>query len=191
MRDCLQTRIIDNRRVKRSLLSLAVAVFCLGFTVSGFSQSLADTARRERERQKAARSKVVITSTGSTASSSAGTASKTATAPSEPAAPKPVQVVDNKGRDEKYWRATFEAARADVKTAEAKVQVLDLRLKDLNNQLLQNSEVYNREYRLAPQITATQKELEDARKESEMAKKKITDLEEELRRSGGLPGWSR
>ena len=106
-------------------------------------------------------------------------------------AAKPVAVTDNKGRDEKYWRTTFQKARDDLKRAEARVEILDLRVKDLNTQLLRRSDMYNRENRLGPEIAAAQKDLEDARKEAEQAKKKITDLEDELRRSGGPAGWGR
>ena len=98
---------------------------------------------------------------------------------------------DNKGRDEKYWRAEFQKARNDAKAAEDKVQVLDLKIKDLNTQLLRQRNVYNRENRLGPEIADTQKQLDEARKQADEAKKKITDLEDELRRSGGPPGWAR
>ena len=71
------------------------------------------------------------------------------------------------------------------------IQFLDLKIKQLNTDMLQYSSFYNREYRLGPDIAATQKELEDARKESELANKKIIDLEDELRKSGGPAGWAR
>ena len=78
-----------------------------------------------------------------------------------------------------------------MKRAEEKAQLLDLRVKDLNSQLLNRSDIYNRENQLGPQITAAQMQLEDARVEAEQAKKKVTDLEDELRRAGGPPGWAR
>jgi hypothetical protein len=69
--------------------------------------------------------------------------------------------------------------------------LLDLRVKDLNTQLLRQSDIYNRENRLGPEITAAQKELDDARKEAAASQQKVTDLEDELRKAGGPPGWSR
>jgi len=151
-------------RPKSTVLSFLLMAFALDCS----AQTLADVARKERERQKRVHSPVVV-ATGAT-----------------PAGP-----TDNKGRDEKYWRAQFQKARDEVKKAEEKAQLLDLRLKDLNTQLLRQSDIYAREYRLGPEIADTQKQLDEARKEVDQAKKKLTDLEDELRRSGGLPGWAR
>jgi hypothetical protein len=155
------------------------------------AQSVADIARRERDRQRTVQSKVAITSSESTtvASSTPAGAASAATAPaatSKPGLPQPGQA-----RDENYWRSAFQRARDDAKRAEARAAVLDLRIKQLNTDMLQYSSFYNREYRLGPELTAAQKELEDARREAEQARKKINDLEEELRRSGGPAGWAR
>jgi predicted RNase H-like nuclease (RuvC/YqgF family) len=171
------------------ILALSLVVFIVA--ADSFAQTLADAARKERQRQQAARSKVVVTNSAKTGAAPAPTTAAPSSTPDQQAASKPATITDNKGRDEKYWRAAFQQARDDVKRAEARVEVLDLRLKNLNTLLLRQSDIYNREYRLAPEITAAQKELEDARKEVEQSKKKVTDLEDELRRSGGLPGWAR
>jgi methylphosphotriester-DNA--protein-cysteine methyltransferase len=98
---------------------------------------------------------------------------------------------DNKGRDEKYWRTEFQKARDALKKAEDSAQLLDLKIKELNTQLLRQSDMYNREYRLGPEIAATQQQLDDAHKQVEEANKRISDLQDELRRSGGPAGWAR
>jgi hypothetical protein len=41
------------------------------------------------------------------------------------------------------------------------------------------------------EIADTQKQLDDAHKEADQANKKISDLEDELHRAGGPPGWAR
>jgi len=129
----------------------------------------------------------VVVARGTPTTTAASTASTAAVvAPAGPAGP-----TDNKGRDEKYWRAQFQKARDDFKKAEERVQLLDLKVKELNTQILRQSDVYNREYRLGPEIADAQKQLDESRKAADQAKKKITDLEDELRRSGGLPGWAR
>ena len=162
----------------------------LVFALNSPAQSIADAARKERARQSQFQGIVTYTN---------GTATVTAPTPSAPAKkegsvtapPKPAGPTDNQGRDEKYWRAAFQKARDDAKNAADKVQILDVKLKDLNTQYLRQSDIYNRENRLGPEITATQKDLDAARAQAEQAKQKIPDLEQELRRAGGLPGWAR
>jgi DNA gyrase/topoisomerase IV subunit A len=170
---------------------VGLALIVLTFALDCFAQSVADIARKERQRQQTAKSKVVVIGSGTRATIEPTPAAKPSPASGTNSAPKSTGVTDNKGRDEKYWRTTFQNARDDLKRAEARAEILDLRVKGLNTQLLQRTDIYNRENRLGPEITSTQKELEDARKEAEQAKKKLTDLEDELRRSGGPAGWAR
>ena len=156
------------------------------FALNSPAQSIADAARKERARQRQTQSSRTYTN---------GTAAVTAPAPSAPTpapAPKtPVELTDNQGRNEKYWRTAFQKARDDAGNAADKVQILDLKLKDLNTQFLRQSDIYNRENRLGAEITTTQKDLDAARAQAEQAKQKIPDLEQELRRAGGPPGWAR
>jgi len=153
----------------------------LAFALDCSAQTLADAART------ASTAAAVVVARGTPTTTAASTASTAAVvAPAGPAGP-----TDNKGRDEKYWRAQFQKARDDFKKAEERVQLLDLKVKELNTQILRQSDVYNREYRLGPEIADAQKQLDESRKAADQAKKKITDLEDELRRSGGLPGWAR
>jgi hypothetical protein len=153
------------------------------------AQSLADIARKERERQKQTQSKVTIIA-GAAVSGSLPKPSTTGTALT-PTPIKPIEPRDNKGRDEKYWRAAFQKARDDAKRAEDQAQLLDLRLKDLNTQFLRQSDIYNRETRVGLELATTQKELDEARRQADAAKQKLTDLEDELRKSGGPAGWAR
>jgi predicted RNase H-like nuclease (RuvC/YqgF family) len=169
------------------------------FALDCSAQKLGDIARQERARQKRLHSTVVVvsgatTSVAATSSTTAAVATPPSATPptTPPSATAPTAAVDNKGqRDEKYWRTQFDNARAALKKAQDNVQLLDLKTKDLNTQMLRQSDMYNREYRLGPQIAETQKQLDDANKQVDDAKKKIADLEDELRRAGGPPGWSR
>jgi DNA repair exonuclease SbcCD ATPase subunit len=168
-----------------------VALFICTLATNSFAQSIADLARKERQRQQTAKSKVVVRGVGGANATTVQGSPTPATAGTASAMPKPVTATDNKGRDEQFWRTAFQNAREDLKRAEQKVQILDLRQKQLNTQLLQQSDIYNRENRIAAETTAAQKAMEDALKELDQAKKKISDLEEELRKSGGPPGWAR
>jgi hypothetical protein len=176
--------------MKLTFRSTILGIFLSAFTISGFAQSVVDVARQERERQKNATSKVVVTGRGTTSTiTSSAPANTTTQAPSPEA--KPIEITDNQGRNEKYWRDTFQGARDELARAEARAQILDLQVKELNTQLFRQSDMYNREYRILPAIAATQKELDDARNGVERGRRKIADLEEELRRSGGPAGWAR
>jgi len=177
---------------KQTRFKTIAGIALLMCAVNSFSQSIVDVARKERARQQAAQSRVTVTGTGSATTSTEAPSN----GENKPAAVgttfiKPLEVTDNKGRNEKFWRAAFQAARDEAKRADAKVEVLDLRVKEMNTQLLRESEVYNREYRLGPQINAAQKDLEDARNQAAQAKQKIIDLEDDLRKSGGPAGWAR
>jgi chromosome segregation ATPase len=172
---------------------LIYSLLLVAFALDCSAQTLADVARRERERQKRLHSTVVVANgaTTTTTASTSSTAATTAVAAPEANAARPTGPTDNKGHDEKYWRDQFQKARDAARAADAKVQVLELRVRDLNTLLLRQSDIYNREYRLGPEIADAQKQLDDARVAADQAKKKITDLEDELRRSGGPPGWAR
>ena len=173
--------------------------FFIAFLLDCSAQTLADIARQERERQRQVRSStrtVVSGVAGATSIASSGTAAATSAVVTAPAAASstaqaPKGPLDSQGRDEKYWRGEFQKARDELKRAEANVQILDLRIKELNTQILQNSGIYNRENRLGPEVAAAQQQLEAARKQVEAAKQRILDLEDALRRAGGLPGWAR
>ena len=65
-----------------------------------------------------------------------------------------------------------------------------MKLNDLQGALYRES-IYAREMEIREQLTLTEKDQAAAREEFEASQKKIADLEEELRRSGGPPGWAR
>jgi predicted RNase H-like nuclease (RuvC/YqgF family) len=180
------SRAVIDRPYSRIILNSTFVFFLMAFALDCSAQTLADVARQERERKKRLHTPVVVASGRPTTTAASTGSTAAVVVPAAPAGP-----TDNKGRDEKYWRAQFQKARDDVRKAEERVQLLDLKVKELNTQVLRQSDVYNREYRLGPEIADTQKQLDESRKAVDQAKKKITDLEDELRRSGGLPGWAR
>ena len=163
--------------------------------LSSFAQSVADVARKERQRQQSTKSRVLVNAnvamptTASTPATNTTAPAATATPATSPA--KPGELTDRNGRTERFWREAFDKARADLKRAEARVELLDLKVKQINTDMLQYSNFYNRENRLGVELTAAKNDLENARKELEQARKKLSDLEEELRRSGGPAGWAR
>jgi len=174
-----------------------LVIFCMSWIAGvAHGQSLADMARRERVRKKSIHSGEVYTNESLKAAP--GQAPKTIEPVKDQQAKpgtakddaKPKGPTDNKGRDEKYWRDAFDKARQALKRAEDKLRLLDLRMTDLSSQLLRES-VYTREMELRVEIDKTTKDQLAARAEVAAAQQKIRDLEDELRRSAGLPGWAR
>jgi hypothetical protein len=160
-------------------------------------QTLADMARRERARKSTIHSGEVYTN--ESVKAAPGQANPKAIEPikQQQAKPdagkdnaKPSGPTDNKGRDEKYWREAFDKARQALKRSEDKLRLLDLKMTDLSSQLLRES-VYSREMALRAEIDKTTKDQALARADVAVSQQKIRDLEDELRRSGGLPGWAR
>src|SRR5215471_453604 len=164
-----------------------VSVF-FSFPIVGSAQSsLADAARRERARQKAVHSSVTFTDVATSTEVTTSSAVSSVPAP----VVKPFVMTDNNGHDEEYWRERFDKARADLKSAEDRVQLLDNKVRGLNTAFLTRIDIYDKENTLGPEISDGQKQLEDARNQVEQAKQKISDLEDELHRAGGPAGWAR
>lgn len=169
------------------------------FALSSPAQTIADVARREQARQRQIQHQNKGTYTNVSAAVTTAPAAKPATTAPAEAAPElkeqapatPAGPVDNQGRDEKYWRDVFEKGRTELRRAEETVLIQEAKLKDLNTQLLRQSDIYNLENVLGPQITAAQKDLDTAKRQVEQARNKVSNLDEELRAAGGLPGWAR
>jgi hypothetical protein len=170
-------------RIKLPVL-LTIAVFALECG----AQSLPEVARQERRRQRQIVSKYVFTNADMTLAPVAGTPPPEA----RPAvAGKETDASAPEGRTEAEWRAEFARVRSDVPRAEERVALLQLQLNELNRQLLNQGDMYNREGQLVPQIQAATEDLESARMQVTTAEQTVVDLQDELRRSGAPVGWGR
>jgi hypothetical protein len=176
----------------KQILCFTALVSC--FTTLGASaQSVADVARQERARRQNTQSTVTITNstmkpaTETAKTEAAAEAAKTEATKTE-AAKTPETAIT---RDEKWWRKEFQTAREDLKRSEDQLTVLQLDLNRVNRDYLQRSDIYNRENRLAAEIAQINAKMETTRKEAESARRKISQLEDELRRANAPAGWSR
>jgi hypothetical protein len=158
--------------------------FFLVISVAGSSvvqgQTIADAARQERERRKAVESETGESIPVVTSVTTVPARIKAATINGKSKSSGPT---DLQGHDEKYWRPKFDAARLAVKRAEDNLKLLDLKATNQNSVLIPGRST-----------TALQKATHDrdvARNALADAQQKIAGLEEQLRRSGGPPGWSR
>jgi predicted RNase H-like nuclease (RuvC/YqgF family) len=95
------------------------------------------------------------------------------------------------GKDENYWRAQFQEIHAKIAQTEQELDVLQRELNkddvqyysDPQKALMQQHDRSDINDKTA-KINAKKKELDDLNQ-------KLSDMEDELRKSGGDPGWAR
>jgi len=178
---------------------MKTALLILVFNSMVFAQgvSLGDAARQERARQKNSTGNLKVTNeTLGTAEGppSSPEPAKTDTDATKVAAPKVDDTADATAEnptDEASWRAAFSHARDAVKRAEDHVQIVQLELNKLNLDLLTRSDIFNREGQLKVLIDEKNKELADSENAVAAAHEKLSQLENDLRRSGSPAGWAR
>jgi len=184
-------------------MKTALLILVLNSMVYAQGVSLGDAARQERARQKASTGNIKVTVTNETLGTAAAlppaeepdkaepgkTDAESAKTPGKGEAK--ADAKSEAPSDETSWREAFKQARDNAKRAEDRAQVVQLELNKLNMDLLTRSDIYNREGQLNPLIDAKNKELAASEKALEDARQKVTQLEDELRRSGAPIGWSR
>lgn len=194
-----------------------VAVFLLGGTLAR-AQSLADLAKKEEERRKAAKGPAKVytnddlkkyptpppTPEGQPATSGAAPAvpgvpappgdpnAPDAAKPPEPPKPgdssKPSPAEEKK--DEAYWRGLITAARTKLERDESYMEALQTRINSLTN------DFYSRDDPAQRAVIETQRnkalaELNRLKNEIADDKANITKIQEDARKEGALPGWLR
>jgi hypothetical protein len=182
-------------------LPMAILIACAS---AAWSQSLADLAKKEKERRSEIKDNRVITdeevtkfrSTDPEPASPDQPSATTAIPKSEgePAnaakAEKPSsdEPTDFTGRSESYWRKTMAEARQKIIDLTNEGNVITLTIAELQNKFYSMDDGFNRE--------TIQRDLQknyykqDMNKENlEKAKSELQDLENEARKSGALPGW--
>lgn len=169
----------------------------------GYSQSLAEIAKKEKERREAVKGQTkVITPqqaakyqsgpvTTTTAPPGAATekpaAEKNATAAEKPASDEPL---DFQGRPESFWKQSFADARQKIKDLENESNVIVLKLNDLQNRFYRESDGY-RQQEIQREIQKTIYAQDLNKEKLSQARDALADLEKEARKSGALPGWIR
>jgi hypothetical protein len=187
-------------------LMLSGTVLCAtGALAQSQQDTLADAARKAREEKKSqAKSAKVVTNddltptsqtapkttppeTGTSTQTPADAAGQTGEQAGEQADQKPAAPA----KDEAYWRQRFGAARANLARAEKELDILQ---REWAKGLTQ----YYNDPQKAMQQQNNRKDLEEhaaaieaKKKDVDQLKQAITDLETELRQSGGDPGWAR
>jgi outer membrane protein TolC len=90
------------------------------------------------------------------------------------------------------WRERGRVAREAISAAETSIVDLESRIAALRNDRGQTGVMDpSREQTRQAQIAQAQADLEKARADLDRARQALTDLEEDARRKGILPGWLR
>ena len=92
---------------------------------------------------------------------------------------------------EKYWRTRFAQAYAKLRAAEKELDVLQREWARLQKQYYDDPNKALREQYTRKEINERATLIEEKKKDILRCKQDISDLEDDLRRSGGLPGWAR
>ncbi len=165
-------------------------------------ESVAEAARKARAQKKAAANapKVITDDDLRPSAPAAGTesaaqgdkkAGEQAGKEGQAAASEGGKAAAPEKKDEQYWRTKFQAAREDLARAEKELNILQREVQKASSQYYPDpnkalQEQYNRK-----EINEKNEKIDAKKKEITALRQAIEDLETELRRSGGDPGWAR
>jgi hypothetical protein len=94
-------------------------------------------------------------------------------------------------KDEAYWRKAFADARKKLADDTKELDILQREFNLKQQQFYSDPNVALREQHGREDLNRTQEQIEVKKQDVEKAKQALVDLEAELRRSGGNPGWAR
>ena len=180
---------------------IALAACALLLPTAGVlrGQSLADLAKREKERrEKITTETKVITNHDTHRYRGGAVTTMTLPPPAKPAEEKleappatakaDEEPTDLQGRPESFWRQTMTDARKKVHELENEANVLVLKLADLQNRFYREDSGFKQQD-IQREIQKTLYEQDLSKENLAKAKDQLADLEKEARRSGALPGW--
>lgn len=175
--------------VRKSLISACLLSLLSG--ALGLCQSLADLAKKEREKQQGKARKVYTNDDltkyeglrPTTPANPAAEPSESVGASAKAALPGPDE------NSERAWSKRFVEAKARVQESKTQADALQTKLNDLNMKLLRQSDVFDRENVYGPLIAQAKQQIEENKAETAAAQQELADLREELRKSGNPASW--
>jgi hypothetical protein len=169
--------------------------------------AVADAARKAREQKKsAAQPKKVFTNddvapapppAAPTAPATASTDAKTDAKEGDANAPKKADAAAGDAKDEKPdnseagWRKRFAEQRAKISQAEQELDLLQRESTKLQTQFYQDPQKALAEQYTRKDITDQDAKIQAKKDEIAKLKQGLSDLEDQLRASGGDSGWAR
>jgi hypothetical protein len=178
-----------NTRVVAFLLSVAVSGGAAG------AQSLADVARKEEARRKAAPATKIYTNkdlNGQPGDAPAAATPAADATPAPPAAPGASEEPKEKGpvKDQAYWSSRMKTLQSQVERDQGYAEAMQTRINSLTADFVNRDDPAQRNV-IEKDRQKTMAELARLNKSIDDGKKAVADLEEEARRAGVPPGWLR
>jgi hypothetical protein len=175
--------------VRRFLAS--VCLLSLLPALPGLCQSLADLAKKEREKQQGKSGKVYTNDDLNKYENLRSSAPATPTTQSPDTTSKSAKsaLTGPDDSSERAWSKRFIEAKARVQESKSNAEALQTKLNDLNMKLLRQSDVLDRENVYGPLIVQAKKQIEENKGEAAAAQQGLDDLREELRKSGNPTSW--
>jgi hypothetical protein len=157
---------------------------------------VADAARRSREQKKAApKPKKVYTDDDikpATASGDAGSAAGAGGAQATPdKGPGTAAAGAAKDDAETAWRKRFADQRGKIAAAEKELDILQREAEKAQVQYYNDPQKALMEQNTRKEINEKNAKIEQKKQDIANLKQQLSDLEDELRKSGGDPGWAR
>ena len=160
------------------------------------SDSVADAARKARAQKKDA-VKPVKVFTDDNVGDIKGQISVVGSQPASPADDASGKKNDTKSantsegkKDEAYWRGRFAAARRALADDTREVDILQREFNLKQEQFYQDPTAALKQQYSREDLDKTQSQIDAKKQDVEKDKQAISDLEDELHRSGGEPGWA-
>jgi chromosome segregation ATPase len=161
------------------------------------TDDVAAAARKAREQQKnAPKPKKVLTNddispaTNTPAPSADGTAPKT-DADKNAAKDEKEQNAEDDPKSEAYWRKRFQKTREQLSAAESELDVLQRELNKDQVQYYPDPQTALMQQNNRSDINDKTAKIDAKKKEIDSLKQQLSDMEDDLRKAGGDPGWAR
>jgi len=202
----------------RTVRLFAIFVFVSGLSgAAAFSQqdqtpsstgdAVADAARRAREQKKSApkpkrvftdddvAAKPAATETRSSSSAATNPADATSSPVAEPAPQGATSTEKENSKEEPnseaHWRKRFAAQRKKIADAEEELNVLQREAEKADVQYYSDPQKALNEQLTRNEINGKNEKIAAKKKEIADLKQQFSDMEDEVRRTGGDPGWAR
>lgn len=162
---------------------------------------VADAARKARaEQKKEPKPRKVFTNddipstpAATPASTAPGTSTEQAGSKqtAEPITGKKDETGDEKKKGEEYWRKRFSEVRQKISETQQELEVLQKELNKDQVQYYSDPQKALMQQHDRSDINEKTAKVDAKKKELDSLNQKLSDMEDELRRSGGDPGWAR